>query len=236
MYVSSCCSHPSLILKRVITSRWSSRVTTASLPAPLTFFLPLSSFAAHFWLRIFSFNSIPNAFQRASHWTTDNPEMNASANRRFLSRSQKRVCESATFELAFSHSRRQVDAPFLPHVSCVPRSAFLLPQALRELPTGQLQRQHQRLRWQAASSAWSHAHVQLQRQDDRSQPSEGRGGGSDKTNGLEKKLKLEADRRFRTTDWSFSVISAVFLSTFLHAIGPSNRMATQSLPPCEPRQ
>ena len=54
-------------------------------------------------------------------------------NRRFLSRSQKRVCESATFELAFSHSRRQVDAPFLPHVSCVPRSAFLLPQALREL-------------------------------------------------------------------------------------------------------
>ena len=135
MYASSCCSHPSLILKRVITSSWSSRVTTASLPAPLAFFLPLSSFAAHIWLRIFSFISIPNAFQRASHWTTDrvNPEMNASANRRFLSRSQKRVCESATFELAFSHSRRQVDAPFLPHVSCVPRSAFLLPQALREL-------------------------------------------------------------------------------------------------------
>ena len=59
--------------------------------------------------------------------------MNASANRRFLSRSQKRVCESATFEPAFSHSRRQVDGPFLPHFSCVPRSAFLLPQALREL-------------------------------------------------------------------------------------------------------
>ena len=135
MYASSCCSHPSLILKQVVTSSWSSRVTTASLPAPLTFFLPLSSFAAHIWLRIFSFISIPNAFQRASHWTTDrvNPEMNASANRRFLSRSQKRVCESATFELAFSHSRRQVDAPFLPHASCVPRSAFLLPQALREL-------------------------------------------------------------------------------------------------------
>ena len=133
MYASSCCSHPSLIFKQVIMSSWSSRVTTASLPAPLTFFLPLSSFAAHFWLRIFSFNSIPNDFQRASHWTTDNPEMNASANRRFLSRSQKRVCESETFELAFSHSRRQVDAPFLPHVSCVPRSAFLLPQALREL-------------------------------------------------------------------------------------------------------
>ena len=87
----------------------------------------------HFWLRIFSFNSIPNAFQRASQWKTDNPEMNASANHRFLSCSQKRVCESATFELAFSHSRSQVDAPFLPHVSCVPRSAFLLPQALREL-------------------------------------------------------------------------------------------------------
>ena len=134
MYASSCCSHPSLILKRrVITSSWSSRVTTASLPAPLMFFLPLSSFAVHFWLRIFSFNLIPNAFQRASHWTTDHPEMNPSANRRFLSRSQKRVCESATFELAFSLSRRQVDAPFLPHVSCVHRSAFLLPQALHEL-------------------------------------------------------------------------------------------------------
>ena len=135
MYASSFCSHPSLILKRVITSSWSSRVTTASLPAPLTFFLPLSSFAAHIWPRSFSFNSIPNAFQRTSHWTTDrvNPEMNTSANRRFLSRSQKRVCESVTFELVFSHSRRQVDAPFLPHVSCVPRSAFLLPQALREL-------------------------------------------------------------------------------------------------------
>ena len=99
------------------------------------FFLPLSSFAAHIWLRIFSFNSIPNAFQRASHCTTDrvNPEMNVSANHHFLSRSQKRVCESATSELAFSQSRRQVDAPFLPQVSCVPRSAFLLLQALREL-------------------------------------------------------------------------------------------------------
>ena len=31
-------------------------------------------------------------------------------------------------------------------------------------------------------------------------------------------------------------VSALFLHTFLHAIGPSNRMATQSLPPCEPRQ
>ena len=33
MYASSCCNHPSLILKRVITRNWSSRVTTASLPA-----------------------------------------------------------------------------------------------------------------------------------------------------------------------------------------------------------
>ena len=159
MYASSCCSHPSLILKWVITSSWSSRVTTASLPAPLTFFLPLSSFAAHFWLRTFSFNSIPNAFQRASHWTTDNPEMNASANRRFLSRSQERVCESETFELAFSHSRRQVDAPFLPHVSGLDLLFLDLLSCFRKLfanlsrlPTGQLQRQHQRLRWQAASS------------------------------------------------------------------------------------
>ena len=178
MYASSCCSHPSLILKRrVFTSSWSSRVTTASLPAPLMFFLPLSSFAAHFWLRIFSFNSIPNTFrQRASHWTTDHPEMNPSANRRFLSRSQKRVCESATFELAFSHSRRQVDAPFLPHVSCVPRSAASA-SSLRTCLAFRLGScsgsRDQRLRWQAASSPWSHAHVQLQRQDDRSQPSEG---------------------------------------------------------------
>ena len=106
---------------------------------------------------------------------------------------------------------------------------------LSHFPTGQLQRQHQRLRWQAASSPLSHAHVQLQRQDDRSQPSEGRGGGSVKTNGLEKKLKLEADGSERQTD-RFPCLCAVFLHTFLHAIGPSNRMATQSLPPCEPRQ
>ena len=173
MYASSCCSHPSLILKRVITSSWSSRVTTASLPAPLTFFLPLSSFAAQFWLRIFSFNSIPNAFQRASHWTTDNPEMN----------------------------------------------------------------QHQRLRLQAASSPWYHAHVQLQRQDDRSQPSEGRGGGSVKTNGLEKKLKLETDdSEQQTRPVVFRDLCSVSACAFLHAIGPSNRMTTQSLPPCQPRQ
>ena len=73
---------------------------------------------------------------------------------------------------------------------------------LSRLRTGQLQRQHQRLRWQAASSSspLSHAHVQLQRQDDRSQLSEGRGDGSVKTNGLEKKLKLEADDSERQTD------------------------------------
>ena len=154
MYASSCCSHPSLILKRVITSSWSSRVTTASLPAPLTFFLPLSSFAAHFWLRIFSFNSIPNVFQRASHWTTDNPEMSASANRRFLSRSQKSVCESATFELILTFeeaSRRSISSSrFLCSSVCFPASASS--SRTCRLPTGQLQRQHQRLRWQAASS------------------------------------------------------------------------------------
>ena len=110
MYASSCCSHPSLILKRVITSSWSSRVTTASQPASLTFFLPLSSFAAHFWLRIFFFNSIPNAFQRASHWTTDNPEMNASADRRFLSRYQKggmRECNFSAGILTFEEASRR---------------------------------------------------------------------------------------------------------------------------------
>ena len=205
MYVSSYCSHPSLIFKRVITSSWSSRVTTASLPAPLTFFLPLSSFAAHRWLRIFFFNSIPNAFQRASHWTTDrvNPEMNASASRRFLSRSQKRVCESATFELAFSHSRKQVDAAFLPHGSSVPRSAFLLPQALRKLVSPS--------DWAAAAAAPASAMASCffslisrvrsapeARQSISAQ--EGREGGSVKTNGLEKMLKLEADDSERQTD------------------------------------
>ena len=144
MYASSCCSHPSLILKRVITSSWSSRVTTASLPAPLTFFLPLSSFAAHFWLRIFSFNSKPNVFQRASHWTTDNPEMSASANRRFLSRSQKSVCESATLELILIFEGGKLTLHFflaflvfLGLLSCF-RKLFA---NLSRLPTGQLQRQ-----------------------------------------------------------------------------------------------
>ena len=206
MYASSCCSHPSLILKRVITSSWSSRVATASLPAPLTFFLPLSSFAAHIWLRIFSFISIPNAFQRASHWTTDRrliQKMNASANRRFLSRSQKRVCESATFELAFSHSRgasrrSTSSSRFLCSSICFPASASSSRTCLTF-----------RLGSCSGSTSvcdgklllpLSHAHVQLQRQDDRSQPSEGRGGGSVKTNGLEKKLKLEADDSERQTD------------------------------------
>ena len=40
----------------------------------------------------------------------------------------------------------------------------------------------------------------VQGQDDRSQPSEGWGGGSVKTNGLEKTLKLEADDSERQTD------------------------------------
>ena len=240
MYVSSCCSHPSLILKRVITSSWSSRVTTASLPAPLTFFLPLSSFAAHFWLKIFFFNSIPNAFQRASHWATDNPEMNASANRRFLSRSQKRVCESATFELAFSHSRRQVDAPFLPHVSCVPRSAFLLPQALRELVSPS--------DWAAAAAAPASAMascffslISRARSAPEARRSISAQWGARRWQRQDQWFgeKVETgSRRFRTTDCSFSVISAqCFCILFcMRSALYSNRMATQSLPPCEPRQ
>ena len=39
-------------------------------------------------------------------------------------------------------------------------------ELVSRLPIGQLQRQHQRLRWQAASSPQSHAQVQLHRQDD----------------------------------------------------------------------
>ena len=190
------------------------------------------------WLRIFSFNSIPNAFQRASHWTTDNPEMNASANRRFLSRSQKRVCESATFELAFSHSRRQVDAPFLPHVSCVPRSAFLLPQALRELVSPS--------DWAAAAAAPASAmascffslisHTRSAPEARRSISAQwGARRWQRQDQWFGEKVET-GSRRFRTTDQLFSVISEVFLHTFLHAIGPSNRMTTQILPPCEPRQ
>ena len=100
--------------------------TSTSHVLPASFLVRSTLLAEDFLLQV---NSIPNAFQRASHWTTDNPEMNASVNRRFLSRSQKRVCESATFELAFSHSGRQVDAPFLPHARflcssiCFPASA-----------------------------------------------------------------------------------------------------------------
>ena len=219
MYASSCCSHPSLILKRVITSSWSSTEGHHSEPTSTSHVLPASFLVrSTLWLRIFFFNSIPDAFQRASHWTTDNPEMNASANRRFPSRSQKRVCESASFELAFSHSTRQVDAPFLPHVPCVPRSAFLLPEALRELVSpsdwaAAAAAPASAMAEKAASSPWYHAHVQLQRQDDRSQPSEGRGGGSVKTNGLEKKLKLEADDSERQTScfpWSLQCFCILF--------------------------
>ena len=234
MYASSCCSHPSLILERVITSSWSSRVTTASLPAPLTFFLPLSSFAAHFWLKIFSFNSIPNAFHRASHWTTDNPEMNASAS--FLSRSQKRVCESATFELAFSHSRRQVDAPFLPHARflcssiCFPASA----SSSRTCFAFRL----------GSCSSVCDGKLLLLLDLTRTFSSTGETIDLSPVRGEEVAASRPMVWR-KSWNWKPTIqndrpvvfhISAVFLHTFLHAIGPSNRMTTQSLPPCEPRQ
>ena len=180
------------------------------------------------WLRIFSFNSIPNAFQRAFHWTTDNPEMNPSANRRFLSRSQKRVWESATFELAFSHSRRQVDAPFLPHVSCVPRSAFLLPQALRELVSPS--------DWAAAAAAPASAMASCffslisrarSAPDARRSISAQRGARrwqrQDQWFG---EKVVTVSRRFRTTDQSFSVISEVFLHTFQWVFCMRSALAT----------
>ena len=129
MHASSCYSHPSLIPTRVISS-WSSRITTASLPTPLTFFLPLSSFAAHLVLRMSSFNSTPNTFQRASHWTSDNPDKWLSFSS-FSSLSQIRACESANWRSNIQGT--QVDAPFLPYISCNPRSAFLPPRALHEL-------------------------------------------------------------------------------------------------------
>ena len=163
--------------------------------------------------------------------------MNASANRRFLSRSQKRVCESATFELAFSHSRGQVYAPFLPHVSCVPRSAFLLPQALRELVSPS--------DWAAAAAAPASAMASCffsfisrarsapeARRSISAQWGARRWQRQDQWFG--KKLKLEADDSERQTD-RFPCLCSVS-AYFLHAIGHSNRVATQSLPPCEPRQ
>ena len=176
--------------------------TSTSHVLPASFLVRSTHLAEDFLLHL-NTQRFPESFPLDDRQTVD-PEMNASANRRFLSRSQKRVCESATFELAFSHSRRQVDAPFLPPsrflCSSICFPAFASSSRTWHRPTGQLQRQHQCLRWQAASSPLSHAHVQLQRQNDRSQPSEGRGGGSVKTNGLEKKLKLEADDSERQTD------------------------------------
>ena len=162
--------------------------------------------------------------------------MNASANRRFLSRSQKRVCESATFELVFSHSRTQVDAPFLPHVSCVPRSAFLLQQALRELVSPS--------DWAAAAAAPASAmascffsFISRARSAPEARRSISAQWGARRWQRQDQWFgeKVETgSRRFRTTD--VFRVSAVFLYTFLYAIGPSNCMATQSLPPCEPRQ
>ena len=240
MYASSSCSHPSLILKRVITSSWSSRVITASLPAPLTLFLPLSSFAAHIWLRIFSFISIPNAFQRASHRTYDRQSLR---NERLSWSSfpftfSKESVRERNFWAGILTLRRQVDAPFLPHVhvSCVPRSAFLLPQALRELVSPP--------DWAAAAAAPASAMAScfvsfISRARSEARRSISAQWGAKRWQRQDQWIgeKVETgSRRFRTTDWSFSVISAVFLHTFLHAIGPSNRMATQSLPPCEPRQ
>ena len=59
----------------------------------------------------------------------------------------------------------------------------------------------------------------------------------DKINALEKTWKLEANDlqndKAKMVDFR---ISAVFLQTFLHVISPSNRTATQSMSPCEPRQ
>ena len=139
--------------------------------------------------------------------------MNASANRRFLSRSQKRVWESATFELAFSHSRRQVDAPFLPHVSCVPRSAFLLPQALRNLVSPS--------DWAAAAAAPASAMascffslISCARSAPEARRSISAQWGWQRLDQWFGEKVETVSRRFRTTDQSFSVISEVFLHTF----------------------
>ena len=205
MYASSCRSHTpepdpqTGQHKQLVFKGHHCKPTSTSHVLPA-----FSSFAEHIWLRIFSFNSIPNAFERAQ-WTTDrvNPEMYASANRRFLSRSQKRICESATFELAFSHSRRQVDAPFLPRVSCIPRSAFLLPQALRGLVSPS--------DWAAVAAAPATAMAScffslISRAQARRliSPQWGVKRWLRQDQWFGEKVET-GSRRFRTTDWSFSV-------------------------------
>ena len=214
MYAISCCSHPSLILKRVITSSWSSRVTTASLPAPLTFFLPLSSFAAHIWLRILSFISIPNAFQRASHWTT---EMNASANRRFLSRSQKRVHERErnfwagilTFEEA---SRRSISSSrFLCSSICFPASA----SSSRTCPTFRLGSCSGSKASAMASCFFSFISRARSAPEARRSISVQWGARRWQRQDQWCGEKVETgSRRFRTTDWSFSVSLQCFCILF----------------------
>ena len=240
MYASSCCSHPSLILKRVITSSWS-QLQGSPMPAnqhlsrssclfprsqhtfgwgysPLTQYPTLSK-------------ELPTGRQTIQKWM---PQLIVVS----FHVMKKGVCESATFQLAFSLSRRQVDAPFFPHVSCVPRSAFLLPQALHELVSPS--------DWAAAVAAPASAMascffslISRTRSAPEARRSISAQWGARRWQRQDQWFgeKVETgSQRFRTTDWSFFVISAVFLHSFLHAISPSNRMATQSLPPCEPRQ
>ena len=163
--------------------------------------------------------------------------MNASADRRFLSRSQKSVCESATFELILTFeeaSRRSISSSrFLCSSVCFPASGSSSRTCLAF-----------RLGRCSGSTSVCDGKLLLLLDFTRTFSSRGKTIDLSPVRGEEVAAsrpmvwrKVETgSRRFRTTDWSFSVISAVFLHTFLHTIGPSNRMTTQSLPPCEPRQ
>ena len=188
--------------------------TSTSDVLPASFLVRSTHLAEDFLLHL-NTQRFPESFPLDDRQTV-NPEMNASANRRFLSRYQKRVCQSATFELAFSHSRRQVDAPFLPHVSCVPRSAFLLPQALRELVSPS--------DWAAAAAAPASAmascffsFISRARSAPEARRSISAQWGARRWQRQDQWFgeKVETgSRRFRTTDWSFSVSLQCFCILF----------------------
>ena len=100
--------------------------TSNSHVLPASFLVRSTHLAEDFLIHL-NTQRFPESFPLDDRQTV-NPEMNASANRRFLSRSQKRVCESATFELAFSNSRgasrRSISSScFLCSSFCFPASA-----------------------------------------------------------------------------------------------------------------
>ena len=137
-----------------------------------------------------SFHILKREYARAQHLNRHSRK----ANRRSIS-SLRLLCSSICFPASPSASR-----------TCLSPSdwaAAAAVSAVSRLPIGQLKRQYQRLRWQAASSPRSHAHVQLQRQDGLMQASEEEVAASRSM--LKRKLEKKPTI-FRTTeiDLSFS--------------------------------